>query len=303
MNRVLILTLFFSVSPLSTMAHAIDKGTDMPMPADDGMSMDHAMHEAEPSPSPSPSTTQAGPTVAPTVSDYAADQVYDPASMARARAVLHEEHGGELQSKVMLNLFEYQTGSDADAYRWDGDAWFGSDINRLVLKSEGEGSTAKGVATAELQALYSRAVSPYSDLQIGVRQDIDPNPARTYAAFGVNTLFPYWFETDAEFFVATTGDVLGRVTGIYDFRLTEHLLLQPRAELNFSANDIPDREIGVGLSTAELGLRLRYEVRREFAPYIGITYDRKIGQTATFARATGNDVSDTRFVMGVRAWF
>ena len=301
MNRDLVLTLFLSVFQLPAMAHEMDKGMAMPMPTDDGMSMDHAMHDAKPSPS--PGTAPVAPTMAPSVSDYAADQVYDPASMARARAVLHEEHGGEHQSKMMLNLFEYQTGGGPDAYRWDGDAWFGSDINRLVLKSEGEGSTEKGVETAELQALYSRAVSPYTDLQIGVRQDIDPNPARTYAAFGVNTLLPYWFATDAELFVATTGDVLGRLTGTYDFRLTEHLLLQPRAELNFSANDIPAREVGVGLSTAELGLRLRYEVKREFAPYIGITYDRKVGKTAGFARAAGNDVSEIRFVVGIRAWF
>ncbi len=156
MNRVLGLMLALSVSPLPTMAHEMDKGMDMSMPT------------------PSPSTTPAAPTVASSVSDYAADKVYDPASMARARAVLHEEHGGELHSKVMLNLFEYQTGPGADAYRWDGDAWFGSDINRLVLKSEGEGSVHQGVETAELQALYSRAVDPYTDLQIGIRQDIDP---------------------------------------------------------------------------------------------------------------------------------
>lgn len=285
MNRVLGLMLALSVSSLPTMAHEMDKGMDMPMPT------------------PSPSTTPAAPTVASSVSDNPADKVYDPASMARARAVLHEEHGGELHSKVMLNLFEYQTGPGADAYRWDGDAWFGSDINRLVLKSEGEGSVHQGVETAELQALYSRAVDPYTDLQIGIRQDIDPNPARTYVAFGVNTLLPYWVATDAEFFIATTGDVLGRLTGTYDFRLTEHLLLQARAELNFSANDLPERTIGVGLSTAELGLRLRYELTREFAPYIGVTHDLKIGQTATFVRAAGNDVSDTRLVVGVRAWF
>jgi copper resistance protein B len=233
--------------------------------------------------------------------DHLADKVFDPVAMDRARAVLRQEHGGAQASRAMANLLEYQARSGGDGYHWDGEAWFGGDLDRFVLKSEGEGDR-HGVETGEIQALYSRAVGLYTDLQVGVRQDVEPK-SRTYAAVGFETLLPYWIEAGGAFFLSNKGDVLGRAEGAIDWRLTQRLVLQSRAELNFAARNIPETATGSGLSDGELGLRLRYEVRREFAPYVGVTWARRFGRTADYARALDREVSDTSFVVGLRAWF
>ena len=234
--------------------------------------------------------------------DHAADRDFSPAAMAAARAELHREHGGEGYALVMANLLEYQA-RDGGAYRWDGEASFGGDINRLYLKTEGEGSGRGGVEAAEVQALYSRAISPYFNLQAGVRQDIDPTPTRSYATFGVEGLAPYWFEVSGAVFVSPQGEALARLEGYYDQRLTQRLILQPRVELNFAARNSRETGIGSGVSNAELGLRLRYEITRQFAPYIGVSFDRKLGNTAAYARARGVDPGGTSLVLGTRTWF
>jgi copper resistance protein B len=213
------------------------------------------------------------------------------------------EDGGQTVHQVLFNLAEYQIRNGRDGYRWDGEAFVGGDINRLWIKSEGEGVMHQGVDSAEVQALFSHAIGPYYNLQAGVRQDIRPAPARTYATIGFEGLAPYQFETEGALFLSTKGDLLGRLEGWYDQRLTQRLVLQPRVELNFSAQDVPEDRYGAGLVDAELGLRLRYEVRREFAPYIGVSYERKTGKTADFAKADGQDSGLTSFVIGVRAWF
>jgi copper resistance protein B len=235
-------------------------------------------------------------------SDFAADAFYPKADMDRARGVLRDEHGGALNSKIMANLLEYQSRNGQDGYRWEGEGWFGGDINRLVVKSEGEGSR-NSVEAGEVQALYSRAVGPYTDLQIGVRHDFEPNPSRTYLAVGFETLLPYWFQTQGSLFVGERGQALGRLEGSYDLMLTQRLVLQPRAELNFATQNDAATGTGSGLSDAELGLRLRYEIRRDFAPYVGVSWERKVGDTADFARAAGERSESTSFVVGLRAWY
>lgn len=256
-----------------------------------GMSMPAASEPPIPQTPPPPAAT-----------DHAADRYYDPATMAAARREMRMEMGGMPFSKIMTNLLEYQAGPQGGGYRWDGEAWIGGDINRLVLKSEGEGSVRDGLESGEAQALYSRAVGRYTDLQVGVRQDFSPH-ARTYLAVGAQSLFPYWVDVNASLFLSTRGELLARAEGYYDLRLTQRLVLQPRAELNFAAQDIPGSRIGSGLSNAELGLRLRYEIRREFAPYIGVSYDQMVGKTADFARLHGEDPGGARLVAGLRAWF
>ncbi|PVM90860.1 copper resistance protein CopB [Caulobacter radicis] len=271
-----------------------------PAPADPHAGHDMGAMAPEPSsePPPLPDRETAAPS-APT--DHLADRIFDPAAMEQARAVLRQEHGGAQASQVMLNLFEYRAGSGADGYHWAGEAWFGGDIDRLVIKSEGEGDR-HGVESGEVQALYSRAMGLYTDLQVGVRQDLEPR-SRTYATVGFETLLPYWIEAEGAVFVSSKGDVLARAEGAIDWRLTQRLILQPRAELNFAAQDVAETGTGSGLSDAELGLRLRYEVRREFAPYVGVAWGRRFGRTADYARAAGEEVSDTSVVLGLRAWF
>ena len=259
------------------------------MPGMEGMDHGDADDEAGDEPAP------------PVPGDFAADSLFDPAVMARARAQLHIEHGGGINSKVMISLGELQIRDGETGYRWEGEAWVGGDLNRFVVKTEGEG--ADELESAEVQALYSRAVSPYFDLQAGVRQDFQSGPKRTYATVGFEGVAPYWFETSGALFLSSKGEVFGRLEGSYDLRLTQRWILQPRVEVNVTGQDIPALELGSGVSNIELGLRLRYEIKREFAPYVGVSFDRKFGGTADYARAAGKDVEAASFVIGVRAWF
>ncbi|TKD53171.1 copper resistance protein B [Sphingomonas baiyangensis] len=233
--------------------------------------------------------------------DYA-DRIWGAQAMAASRAALRREHGGGSFSQVMIDIAEVQFRRGREGYRWEGEGWFGGDINRLVVKTEGEGEFGDAADDAEAQALYSRAIGPYFNLQAGVRQDFAPVD-RTYAAFGVEGLAPYWFEVEAHAFVSTEGDVLGRLAASYDQRITQRLILQPRVEFNLAAQDVPESGIGAGLSDGEFDLRLRYEIVREFAPYVGVSHGSKFGRTADYARAVGEDASATTLVAGIRAWF
>lgn len=239
----------------------------------------------------------------PIASDRPADRFYDPAAMATAQAALLGEHGGMTFHKVLFNLAEYQARNGRDGYRWDASAWFGGDINRLAVKSEGEGSFGEPIDHGEVQALWSHAVDPYWNVQGGIRQDFGKGPDRTYAVLGIEGIAPYWFDLGASAYVSTKGDILARIEGDIDQRITQKLILQPRLEANFAAQDIPENGIGSGLSNVELGLRLRYEITREFAPYVGVSWDRKIGDTARMARSAGERASSASLVAGIRFWF
>lgn len=234
------------------------------------------------------------------IRDNLADAVFGAGPMRRARTILAEEHGGARASKVQADLLEWSP--EGHHYGWEVEGWVGGDINRFAFKTEGEGAADEGVEAAEVQLLYSRAVGRYTDVQAGLRYDLEPK-GRAYATVGFDTMFPYWFEAEGALFLSEDGNLVGRLEGSYDWRLTQRLILQPRAELEFAAQDVPELAVGSGLSSGELGLRLRYEVRREFAPYIGVSYERAFADTADFARTAGEDVSSTRFVVGLRAWF
>jgi copper resistance protein B len=235
--------------------------------------------------------------------DHAADAIFVTKEMAKARETLRYENGGMVLFKVGFDLAEYQFRTGKGGYRWEGEAWIGGDIDRFKLKYEGEGEIRGGVEEAEFQALYERAISPYWNLQGGVRHDLKPSPSRTYAVLGVEGLAPYWIELAATVFLSTKGDILARAEGHYDHRITQSLILQPRLEANISAQNIPEIDVGAGLSTFEVGLRLRYEISRQFAPYMGVEWNTKAGDTASFARAAGEKPSTVNFVIGVKAWF
>ena len=255
-------------------------------------------------PSMEPQDSEIGNTPAPAPpTDHAADALFGAAQMADSRKMLRHENGGMPAYSILFNLAEYRVQKGGDAYRWDGEGWFGGDINRLVVKTEGQGAVCGGVESAEVQALYSRAIDPWFNLQVGVRHDIKPGPSRTYATVGFEGIAPYWFEVAGALFLSDKGDLLARLEGYYNQRITQKLILQPRVELNFAAQDVSTNGIGSGLSDAELGLRLRYEIKREFAPYIGISWERKVGDTARFALAAGDRVQATSFVLGIRTWF
>ncbi len=154
-----------------------------------------------------------------------------------------------------------------------------------------------------MQVLYSRFIAPFWDLQAGVRYDFRPNPSRSFAVLGVEGLAPYWFEFEAAGFISDDGDVSARVEAEYEILFTQRLIAQPLLEVNLAAQDVEELGIGSGFTDIELGLRLRYEIRREFAPYIGLAWTRRLGNTADFARDEGEDVGDLAVVAGVRLWF
>ena len=233
----------------------------------------------------------------------AAERYWGVDAMAKADRDLRREHGGMTYRQVIFNIAEYQAREGADGYRWDDEFSIGGDINRFVLKSEGEGTFGGPLEQAEIQALYSRALDPYWNLQVGIRHDIKPNPSRTYATIGIEGLAPYWFEVEGALFLSNRGDVFARAEAYYDQRITQDLVLQPRMEANFAAQDVPENGIGSGLTDLEVGLRLRYERTREFAPYIGVIWERQLGGTARFTRARGDGTGGFSFVAGVRTWF
>lgn len=240
--------------------------------------------------------------VAPPVpTDHAADALYDPAVMQRARAIMTEENGGMTVSKFMLDRLEFSP-KNGGSYHWEAEGWIGGDINRLALRSEGEGNSDEGLEDAEVQLLYSRALDPWWNVVAGVRQDFGSGPQRTYATIGIDGLAPYWFEVGAQAFVSDKGDAHFRLEAEYDQRISQKLILQPSAELNVAAQDVPELGIGSGFSDVELGLRLRYEITRDFAPYVGVKWERKLGGSARYARDDGEAVASTMVVFGIRFW-
>lgn len=213
----------------------------------------------------------------------------------------HIVHDSAINSLLLINQLEWQGGGDG-ALNWDIKGWVGGDIDRLWLRSEGERSAGR-TENAEVQALWGHAISPWWDWVGGVRQDFKPGDGQTWAAFGAQGMALYNLEVEATLFVGEAGRTAARLEGDYDILLTNRLILQPTAEFNFYGRNDPQRDIGSGLSDSELGLRLRYEVRREFAPYVGVTWNRSYGQTAQYARDEGEDTSQVRWVVGVRLWF
>ena len=239
----------------------------------------------------------------PPPTDHAADRVYGPASMAMGRHHLGEFHGNQKLVRVLGNIAEYQARKGRDGYEWDAEGWYGGDINRLWVKSEGEGAFGERLEKAEVQALYSHAIDPSFNLQGGIRYDFKPNPSRVYATVGFEGLAPSFFDVEGALFLSNKGELMARAEGYYDQRITQRLILQPRAELNFAAQNSREIGVGAGLSDAEIGLRLRYDIRREFAPYVGVQYRRAFGRTRDYLRAEGEASAGWSFLAGVRTWF
>jgi copper resistance protein B len=270
-------------------------GMDMPVPTQGARSEDAP--SAEPTGTDQPPGSAEPP---PLAHDQPAGRYWDPAAMAAAEmAQMHPPKLG--YAKLTFDLAEYQFREGRDGYRWEGEAWFG-DLDRFVIKSKGDGTHDEGLDQAEVQVLYAKALDPWWNLQVGLRQDIRPRPARTWATLGIEGRAPYQFEVQTAVFLSDKGQLAARIEGAYDLQITQRLILQPRAEFDLSAQDMPDQRIGSGLSTAELGLRLHYEIRREFAPYVGINWTWATGKTADYARADGKDTTERSVVAGIRFW-
>ena len=233
---------------------------------------------------------------------FAADAFVGADVMSASRAEVIGEIRGPKVFWVQGDRLEYRARQGEDGYLFDLQGYYGGDLNKLWFKAEGEGAFGEDIESAEVQALYSRAIAPFFDVQLGVKQDLT-GPERTHLAVGIQGLVPYEFEVDTAAFLSTKGDLTARIEGELDQRITQRLILQPRAELSLAAQDIPEIGVGAGLDSVELGVRLRYEFAREFAPYIGVDQEWKLGGSADFARLAGEDSSVTNYVVGIRFWF
>ncbi|MFC4348315.1 copper resistance protein B [Kordiimonas lipolytica] len=210
-------------------------------------------------------------------------------------------------SKVIFDQFEYRNNGDSDVLRWDVQGWRGTDYSKFWFKFEGVDELSSNNGEMELQTLYSRAVSPFWDFQVGARYDVaygtGSSGDRAFAVIGLQGLAPYWFELEPAIFLSDGGDISGRVVATYDLLFSQRLILQSRFETNFSLSEARKYDVGKGINDIQLGLRMRYEIRREFAPYVGLEWNRKLGSTAKILRDDGVDPSSLSFVTGLRLWF
>jgi copper resistance protein B len=213
----------------------------------------------------------------------------------------HATHDRRLTTFVLFDQLEWQGGENG-GISIDNKTWIGGDLHRLWLRAEGESSDGRP-ENAQLHALYGRSIARWWDVVMGVREDFRPGPSQAWFALGIQGLAPQWFEVEATAYVGRAGRTHARFEIEYELLVTNRLILQPLVEAEFYGKDDPVRKIGAGLSSLDAGLRLRYEVRREFAPYVGITWHRALFGTADYARADGEEVGQTRLAVGLRTWF
>ncbi len=203
---------------------------------------------------------------------------------------------------VFFDQLEMRDVSTDRTFSWAAEAWLGKDLHKIWIKTDGE--RTEGITDeAELQLLVSKAIARYWDIQLGVRHDFRPSPSQSWAAIGIRGLAPYFFDIDATVYIGASGRSAFRFEAEIEWLLTQRLILSPEIEFNVYGQNDADVGIGSGLSDIEAGIRLRYEIRRQFAPYIGVHWSKLFGNTADYANLAGMDVSETQLVIGLRAWF
>ena len=214
------------------------------------------------------------------------------------------EKDDPLLTKFMFDKIELRDNDDENPFVLEGQFWIGHDLDKLWVKTEFE-SAGGETEEAELQALYSKAIAPYWDFQLGIRKDfgLDSLASRTWGVIGFQGLAPYFFEIDTALFIGESGRTALRLEAEYELLFTQRLILTPEIEANFYGQNDDSSRTGSGLSDIQIGLRLRYEIRREFAPYIGVNWAKKFGNSADYSRLDGGSTSDTELVLGVRVWF
>ncbi len=194
-------------------------------------------------------------------------------------------------------------GGDAGEALWDAEAWWGSNLNRWWLKSEGTLDSSGNTESAELQALFSRAVAAFWDLQAGLRHEFAPGPRNTTAVVGLHGTLPFNIEVDAAAFVGGDASLAARLEAARDLRLTRRLVLQPRIEVEAARDALPEGNVGSGITEIEAGLRLHWELQPDLAPYAGLEYEAAVGDTRNRLKATGQDSAGWTGMIGLRFWF
>lgn len=214
----------------------------------------------------------------------------------------HTVHDSAVNYFVLLDQLEWQAAADGGGFSLDSTGWIGRDRNRLWFRAEGDSEEGR-IGEAQAHVLYGRQVSRWWDIVGGIRQDFRPGAAQAWAAIGVQGLAPYWFEIEATAYVGASARTHARFEVEYELLLTNRLILQPLLEVEIFGKSDPERAVGAGVSTTDAGFRVRYELRREVAPYAGVTWSRKWGKTADFAEASGEETGGARLVTGLRLWF
>jgi copper resistance protein B len=202
---------------------------------------------------------------------------------------------------LLIDQLEYANGYSGNGPAWEAEAWYGSDNNKLWLRSEGEGSRGR-IDDGDIEVLWNHPASAFWNTQLGVRHDLCLGPQRNWMALGLEGVAPYWIELEATAYVGESDRLAARIRAEYTLRFTQRWLLQPEFEVNLYSKDDPAQRIGSGVSNAQLGLRLRYEVTRQLAPYMGLVWTRRFGATAGFAHADQVPVFDRQFVIGLHMW-
>lgn len=220
-------------------------------------------------------------------------------AFAQADPAAHA-HGNRTLSFTQVEV-DASRQNGADVVNWEAEGWVGGDIHKFWWKTEGETDNSN-VEVAEFQALYSRNVWTFFDVQAGVRADTSPDH-RAYAVIGVQGLMPYLLETELHAFIGFRGEALIRLRQSFDLRMTNRLILEPQIELDTYLTDVPENRIGSGFSLVETGIQARYEISRKFAPTIALVYESRLGKTARLAEADGVPAGGWSVRIGVRGWF
>jgi copper resistance protein B len=203
---------------------------------------------------------------------------------------------------LLIDQLEVFHGRNGNGQNWEAEGWYGNDSDKLWIRTEGELSRGT-LEDGDLEAFWNRNIATYWSSQLGARQDLGAGPDRTWAAFGVQGITPYWFDLEATGYVGASGRTAARLRAEYELLFTQRLILQPELETNLYGKNDPQRRIGSGVSDVQFGMRLRYEFQRQFAPYIGVNWVRRIGTTAEYAQQDGQSALDRQIVAGLRLWF
>jgi copper resistance protein B len=256
---------------------------------------------APPAPAADPVTDAAGHKPSPTTPQGVPPLTDEDRAIAFPQVEGHAVHDNAVHYLVLFDQLEWQIGGGSRRGSWDTKGWVGRDINRLWFRTEGEFASDRLVGS-QAHVLYGRAFARWWEVVAGVRQDVRPGPAQTWAAIGIQGLAPFWFDVEATAYIGASGRTHFRFETEYELLLTNRLVAQPLVEIEIYGKDDPSRGFAAGLSTGDVGLRVRYEIRRQLAPYVGVTWQRKFFGTADLAREAGEPTAQTRLVLGVRFW-
>lgn len=235
--------------------------------------------------------------------EHAADAIFPKREMAQARVKLLREQGGSQTRHSVIERLEINTGNDIEQYAWESNTWFGGDLNKFWIKVDVEGDIEESIDHVETQMLWSRAIGPWADLQVGLKFDHNRiSSDKTNFGFGIHGLARYLLKYDVFSYVSTDGNIFAHIEAETEFHITQRLMFEPEIELEVSGQAVPDENLGDGVTKTISSVRLRYEYTPEFSPYIGVETQSHVGSTKNLLQSAGKKTSKTFFVFGIKLW-